>query len=167
MAGKRGLDGIAFSRCPVVLVPEELAVRRAVHLVARVVLGVNAREPVAEAADFAFDTARLWAVPLRAVHAWSFPVCAARRPFGVPEEDRGRWEDHEAQLLADVLRPWREKYPDVQVLEDVRLLTPAQALIRQSAGAGLVVVGQGPWGGSGSVTQALVEDSRCPVAVVP
>lgn len=71
------------------------------------------------------------------------------------------------QLLADALRPWREKYPEVQVVKDVRLFTPAQALIQRSTSAGLVVVGRGSRGGSGPVTRLLVRDSRCPVAVVP
>ncbi|MER6181758.1 universal stress protein [Streptomyces sp. NPDC001652] len=146
--------------CPVVFVPMARG-----H--AEIVLGMDAHDPAEAAVDFAFDTARRWGVRLRAVHAWRFPSCAAELPFGIPEEDRGAWEDQEAQLLADGLRPWREKYPQVQVLEDVRLLPPAQALVRLSAGAGLVVVGRRSGGGSGAVTRVLVRESRCPVAVVP
>jgi nucleotide-binding universal stress UspA family protein len=147
------------STCPVVFVPTARP-----H--AEITLGVNAQDPAEAAVDFAFDTARLWGVRLRAVHAWRFPSCAAELPFGVPEEDRGAWEDQEVQLLADTLRPWREKYPHVPVLEDVRLLPPAQALVQRSANAGLVVVGRQPGGGSGAVTRALLRDSLCPVAFV-
>ncbi|MDF3145443.1 MULTISPECIES: hypothetical protein [unclassified Streptomyces] len=39
------------------------------------------------------------------------------------------------QLLAHALKSWREKYPEVRVLEDVRLFTPARALIQLCAGA--------------------------------
>lgn len=134
---------------------------------AEITLGMDAHNPAEAAVDFAFETARLWGVRLRAVHAWRFPSCAAELPFGVPEEDRGAWEDQEVQLLADALRPWREKYPEVRVLEDVRLLPPAQALVQRSASAGLVVVGRQPGGGSGAVTQVLLRESLCPVAVVP
>ncbi|MFF7129282.1 hypothetical protein [Streptomyces sp. NPDC008240] len=45
-------------------------------------------------------------VRLHALHAWELPSCAAGLPFGVPEDDRATWEDHEVQLLADALRPW-------------------------------------------------------------
>ncbi|MFF7640173.1 hypothetical protein [Streptomyces canus] len=57
---------------------------------------------------------------LCAVHAWRFPSCAAELPFGVPEEDRAAWADHEVRRPSDALMPWRERYPDVAVLEDVR-----------------------------------------------
>jgi nucleotide-binding universal stress UspA family protein len=135
--------------------------------VTEIVLGVDAREPAEGAVRFAFDTARLRGVRLRAVHAWRFPSCAAELPFGIPEEDRGVWEDHEVQLLSDVLRPWREKYPEVHVLEDVRLFTPAQALVRSSANAALVVVGRSSRAEPGTVSRALLRGSLCPVTVVP
>ncbi|MET7695905.1 universal stress protein [Streptomyces sp. NPDC005483] len=135
--------------------------------VTEIVLGVDARAPAEGAVRFAFDTARLRGVRLRAVHAWRFPSCAAELPFGIPEEDRGAWEDHEVQLLTDVLRPWREKYPEVRVVEDVRLFTPAQALVQLSANAALVVVGRSSGAEPGTVSRALLRAARCPVTVVP
>ncbi|MCX5336621.1 MULTISPECIES: universal stress protein [unclassified Streptomyces] len=145
--------------CPVIFVP--IARHHA-----EITLGMDAHDPAEGAVDFAFDTAQRWGVVLRAVHAWRFPSCVAELPFGVPEADRGAWEDQEVQLLADELRPWREKYPQVEVLEDVRLLPPAQALVRLSASAGLVVVGRRSDGGSGVVERVLLRESLCPVAVV-
>ncbi|MCX4853316.1 universal stress protein [Streptomyces canus] len=153
--------------CPVVLVPEVPAAQLSARPGAEIVLGVDAREPARAAVDFAFDTARVRGVRLRAVHAWRFPSCAAELPFGVPEEDRAAWEDHEVQLLADALRPWREKHSDVHVLEDVRLLPPAQALSRRSANAGLVVVGRGSQREPGPTLRALRIEALCPIAVVP
>jgi nucleotide-binding universal stress UspA family protein len=67
------------------------------------------------------------------------------------------------QRLSDTLRPWRGKYPDVDVLEDVDLFTPAEALVQASGNAGLVVVGRR----SGGTALALLQNARCPVAVVP
>ncbi|MGW0705895.1 universal stress protein [Streptomyces sp. NPDC002643] len=163
VAGVRDLDTVAGSPCPVVLVPEESGE----PVLAEVVLGLDAHGPAAGAVGFAFDTARRWGVRLRAVHTWRFPSCAAELPFGIPEEDRAAWEDHEVQLLSDALRPWREKYPEVAVLEDVRLLTPLQALVRRSARAGLLVVGRRERGGPGAVARGIVRESLCPVAVVP
>ncbi|MFD7708346.1 universal stress protein [Streptomyces sp. NPDC059786] len=150
---------------PVVLVPDDVPApaRRA----GNVVLAVDARRPSDGAIDFAFDTARVHGAPLRAVHAWSLPAAAAEWPFGVPEEERAAWEDHEVQLLADALRPWREKYPDVPVLEDVVLFTPAEALLHHAGRASLIVVGRGPDPGRDEVVRDLLAEAACPVAVVP
>ena len=137
------------------------------HQVPEIVLGVDAHRPADGAVRFAFDCARLWGVRLRAVHAWRFPSCAAELPFGVPEEDRAAWEDHEVQVLSDALRPWREKYPDVAVLEDVRHLPPAEALILRSADAGLLVVGRSRTGELGAVARDVVREASGPVVVVP
>ena len=167
VAAVPGLDVPAFSAHPLVLLPERCTARRAALTAPEVVLGLNARQPATEAVDFAFDTARLWGVRLRVVHAWHFPSCAAELPFGVPEADRAAWEDQEVQLLADALRSWREKYPEVHVLEDVRLFTPADALVERSMGAGLVVVGRRSESEPGTTARAVLRDARCPVAVVP
>lgn len=95
----------------------------------------------------------------------------------MPGEERATWEDHEVQLLSDALRPWREKYPDVRVLEDVVLFTPAEGLIRSSGNTELIVLGRQASGdaradgadssGLGSVAHALLRHTKCPVAVVP
>ncbi|MFF4350057.1 universal stress protein [Streptomyces sp. NPDC001530] len=132
-----------------------------------VTLGVDAHDPAEAAIDFAFDTARIRGARLHVLHAWALPPRAADFPFGIPEEDRATWEDHEVQLLSDVLRPWRGKYPEVEVLEDVVLFTPAQALIRDSAHAGLVVVGRRSRSEPSSVVQKLLRHAKCPVTVVP
>ncbi|MFD4511170.1 universal stress protein [Streptomyces sp. NPDC058457] len=150
---------------PVVLVPDLLATSRRR---AGVTLGVDARAPSDAALGFAFESARLRGVRLHAVHAWALPAGAAERPFGVPERDRAAWEDHEVQLLGDALRPWREKFPDVRVLEDVRLLSPTEALLHCSEHAALVVVphdsGTTVWK---EAARALLRRATCAVAVVP
>ncbi|WP_405776686.1 universal stress protein [Streptomyces sp. NBC_01538] len=133
----------------------------------KVLLGVDARHPSDSAVLFAFDSARIRGVRLHVVHAWALPSDAAAWPFGVPEEERATWEDHEVQLLADVLRPWREKYPEVAVQEDVLLLEPAQALLHHGEHAALVVVGATPGTEWGEVVPALLRGATRPVAVVP
>ncbi|HEY8983124.1 MAG TPA: universal stress protein [Streptomyces sp.] len=145
---------------PVVLVPDRY-VPTLRHT--DVVVGVDTRAPSDAALGFAFDSARLRGACLRAVHAWALPSQAARLPFGVPEEDRARWEDHEVQLLSDALRPWRAKHPEVPVLEDVLLFPPARALLHHRARTALIVVAGPP----GTVVRDLVRESACPVAVVP
>ncbi|MFI5797859.1 universal stress protein [Streptomyces sp. NPDC051677] len=133
----------------------------------KVLLGVDARDPSDSAIRFAFDSARIRGARLHVVHAWALPSDAAAWPFDVPERERATWEDHEVQLLADVLRPWREKYPEVAVQEDVLLLEPAQALLHHGEHAALVVVGGKPGTEWGEVVPALLREATHPVAVVP
>ncbi|MEU6255783.1 universal stress protein [Streptomyces sp. NPDC047043] len=147
---------------PVVLVPGK---RAGVGPSAGVTVGVDVRAPASGALGFAFEEARLRGVRLRAVYAWRLPPRAAASPWPVLEEDRATFEDHEVQLLSDALRPWRTKYPDVDVLEDVLLFTPVEALAHASESAELVVVGRRS--GSASTVRELLEHCRCPVAVVP
>ncbi|OLZ73689.1 hypothetical protein AV521_04735 [Streptomyces sp. IMTB 2501] len=129
-------------------------------------LGIDARHPAERAVGFAFAAAQVRGVRLHAVHAWKLPSCATPLPFGIPEEDRATWEDHEMQLLADALRPWQKKYPRVAVLEDVVLLSPFDALVHHAERATLLVVGRGS-GGDPGLVQALLREARCPVAIVP
>ncbi|MET8449716.1 universal stress protein [Streptomyces sp. NPDC005209] len=165
-------DAVGTCSCPLVLVPDDLA---PAPRTGEVALGVDPRRPAPAVIRFAFDSARLRGVGLRAVHAWTLPPAAAELPFGVPEEDRAAWEDHEVQLLADALRPWRAKYPDVPVIEDVLLLTPVHALLHHGADTALVVVGRRYGSGAQDLARDLTRDlvrdlvreAMCPVAVVP
>ncbi|MFE6828453.1 universal stress protein [Streptomyces sp. NPDC057690] len=150
--------------CPLVLVPDGAA---SPHLRGTVLVGADARSPCGDTLDFAFDSARMRGALLHVVHAWSLPSCAAEWPFAIPERERATWEDHEVQLPADVLRPWRRKYPHVPVYEDVVLLAPARALMHHAQSASLIVVGTSPGTGWGEVVRALLPETVCPVAVVP
>ncbi|ANS70140.1 hypothetical protein SLINC_7916 [Streptomyces lincolnensis] len=143
---------------PVVLVPGTLAGR---GRPGDVVLGIDARDPADHAIARAFEEARLRGTRLHTVYAWTLPPDHERSPFPVLEEDRATWEDQEVQLLSDALRPWCGKYPEVEVLQDVRLLAPAEALAQASIHAELVVVGRG------ATAFALLSRARWPVTVVP
>ncbi|MGC9543521.1 universal stress protein [Streptomyces sp. UG1] len=143
---------------PVVLVPGAPTGEGPPGRADGVTLGIDARGPASGAVGLAFEAAGLRGVRLHAVHVWAPLARAAQRPFPVLEEDRATWEDDEVQRLSDALRPWRGKYPEVDVLEDVVLLAPEVALAHASGNRGLVVVGRR----SGRTALAL-----CPVAVVP
>lgn len=146
---------------PVALVPGTSVGRWRPSRADGVVLGIDARTPAHGPVGFAFEAARLRGARLHAVHCWTLPAQPERSPFPVLEEDRAAWEDDEVQALSDALRPWRGKYPDVDVLEDVRLLPPAEALAHTSGNAELVVAGRG------ATALELLRHARCPVAVVP
>jgi nucleotide-binding universal stress UspA family protein len=163
--GSTAADLAAGSAGPVVLVPGTWPGQGPPRLSAGVSVGVDVHDPPAAALAFAFEAARLRGVRLHAVHAWKLPAHGAASLLPVLEEDRATWEDQEVQSLSDALRPWRAKYPDVEVLEDVVLFTPAQALAHAADGAELVVAGRRD--ATGSTLRELLEHTRCPVAVVP
>jgi nucleotide-binding universal stress UspA family protein len=78
---------------------------------------------------------------------------------------------YEEEQLAQRLAGWAEKYPQVPVQRIVSRDRPAHLLIEQSRRAQLVVVGSrghGEFAGLvlGSVSNALVHKSVCPVAIV-
>ncbi|MDX3241365.1 universal stress protein [Streptomyces sp. ME18-1-4] len=137
-----------------------------------VVLAVDLDEACDEVIEFAFEAARLRHARLRAVHAWhtTSPIGLGPGDIGLVEES---WQGEEwLSFLKAVLRPWRDKYPDVAVLETVVDDKPSTALVRASTGAGLLVVGHrlaerpvGPR--TGPVTHAAIHHVGCPVAVVP
>ncbi|MFD9320086.1 universal stress protein [Streptomyces sp. NPDC060053] len=121
--------------------------------------------------DFAFRSAAAREVALMAVHGRSVPF-HARLPWGVDHdvaEELTRDAQHE---LSKVLRPWSEKYPQVEVADSIRLVNPAKAGVQASEGAGLLVVGRRRahrHGGAphlGPVAHAAIHHGRCPVAVV-
>jgi nucleotide-binding universal stress UspA family protein len=78
----------------------------------------------------------------------------------------------QAKALTELLRSWRQKFPDVQVIEASRCGSAAQVLVDTSREASLVVVGRrvrtSPLGAHiGHVTHAVLHHVLAPVAVVP
>ena len=71
-----------------------------------------------------------------------------------------------------MLRPWRNKFPDVEVKEQAVVGRAARHLLEAAADASLVVAGRrnrrAPLGfHTGPVTHAVMHHSTAPVAVVP
>lgn len=134
-----------------------------------VVLGVDGSTTSDAAIAFAFEAAAARKVSMVAVHTWSGmvfdPTVAS---MGI---DWTAVEDAERDLLARQLAGWSEKYPETFVEQLVTRDRPAHALLEQAARAQLVVVGcrgRGELAGLvlGSVGNALVHRSPCPVAIV-
>ncbi|MDJ0465541.1 universal stress protein [Streptomyces sp. H27-C3] len=129
-------------------------------------MGIDALCPADNAIRFALEAAQRQSVRLHAVNAWQLPrPMEGRMPYEVPEADRAIWEDEQVRL-PDALRPWRERYPQVALPEDVLRFTAAAALVRAAPRTELLVVGRrrpvlGP------VVDAVVNDIRCSLAVVP
>ncbi|MER5480294.1 universal stress protein [Streptomyces sp. NPDC002734] len=136
-----------------------------------VVLGLATGGPDEKLMTFAFEEALRRRAPLVVVQGWNLApyYVYSASPAVVPLEDITR---EQAAALSETLRPWREKYPDVEVVEACRLGSPAEHLIDASDEASLVVVGRrirrGPLGAHiGSVAQAVMHHAVAPVAVVP
>ncbi|MER6030052.1 universal stress protein [Streptomyces sp. NPDC001851] len=135
-----------------------------------VVLGIDVGEPDDTLLEFAFDAAARRNAALRAVHAWPEPPTSFHG-FAADLESHDSLERGQASLLGKVLRPWREKFPDVEVVEASRCGSAAQVLVNESRDASLVVVGRRIRSGSfgahiGHVTHAALHHIAVPVAVV-
>ncbi|MET7902258.1 universal stress protein [Streptomyces sp. NPDC005355] len=131
-----------------------------------VVLGLDLRRPADPVIEFAFDAAARRKAALRVLHGWSRPS-----PYGYTAPFDAEPAVQNASELRDVLRPWREKFPDVEVRERSVIGSAAGHLVDASADAALVVVGRfthGPWPGPriGPVTHAVLHHSAAPVAVI-
>lgn len=159
---------VAFAApCPVVVAREETT---AVHR--QVVVGVRDADRSA-ALGFAFEEARLHRARLQVVHAWQLflrpaLLTGAERPGAGDREIPAEATD----WLAAQLKPWREKYPDVEVIDDAVNASPGRVLAGASARADLVVLGrrsqQDPGtAGTGAVIHAVLNHAHCPVAIVP
>ncbi|MFF4651143.1 universal stress protein [Streptomyces sp. NPDC001380] len=173
LVGSVGLQVLARAACPVVLVRAGEGVEaRGAGDPREVVVGVELDRPCEEVVEFAFRTAARRSARVRAVHTWSLPSTYgyAAAPLGV--DLTASLSADAAQGLAAVLRPWREKYPQVEAVEEVLLGSAGEVLAETSREASLVVVGRrvrsSPLGMHvGPAAHAVLHHARCPVAVVP
>ncbi|AUY53192.1 universal stress protein [Streptomyces sp. CB01881] len=183
--GSRGLGGFAEllvgsvsmataarSAAPVVLVrPVRERPEAAPGEPGEVLVGIDTQDPDDSVLAFAFREAGLRGARLRAVHGWDLPPAFATVGFIPSQADLGEIEALEAKGLALALAGWRERHPETEVVEEVRL-GAARALVEASATADLVVVGRrrrphdlGPR--LGRVAHAVIHHAYAPVAVVP
>ncbi len=130
-----------------------------------VVVGVDGSEASLRAAEWAADEARFRNCRLRVVHV-NFWTDAALGTPGFEEEAR-----RQAAVLEHALARVRSTNPDVEV--EGRSLEPptGPALVRESSGAALLVVGSRGMGAVrelvlGSVSHECVQHAHCSVLVV-
>jgi len=135
-----------------------------------VVVGADGSEPARHAIGAAFEAAARRDTTVVAVRAYT-PVQPSWGPYVGPyvEDREARLAAEREALEADV-RPWAEKYPDVEVEAVVVDRPAAEALIGISSTAQLVVVGTRGHGGFagvlvGSVGLHLLHHAECPVLV--
>ncbi|WP_103532907.1 universal stress protein [Streptomyces sp. SM11] len=179
LVGSVGQAVIARTQVPVVLVRageqaadehvmDPAGIPSAATAFRPVVLGLGSPDDAVLA--FAFEEAKRREAALYAVRAWdSWPY--AVYTVGPGFEHHEEFSRQRADGLAEILRPWRQKYPDVEVVEVSRPGSAAALLIDASRDASLVVVGRrirrNPFGSHiGAVTHAVLHHSTAPVAVV-
>jgi nucleotide-binding universal stress UspA family protein len=132
----------------------------------RVVVGIDGSAASETAVDFAFDEASRRGCGLTAVHAYSrLPDAGSIDSGDSAERDRAA-----ARVLAEALAGCTEKYSDVDVVSRLVPRLPVSALVGESAGAILLVVGShghGWFAGMllGSVSQAVLRHASVSVAV--
>ncbi|GAA1115938.1 universal stress protein [Streptomyces javensis] len=164
--GDIGLHTIARAERPVILMRTG---QRAREHPGRVVVGLSLHGPQDNLLEFAYVTAFTRDVPLHAVHGRT----PDRTHTGTGGDGTARdTKERARQELDEVLRPWREKFPRVRVVDEIRLESPARAIVQAAADSDLLMVGRrkhppalGPR--LGPVVQAAVHHASCPVAVVP
>jgi nucleotide-binding universal stress UspA family protein len=188
--GSRGLGGIvgfligsvslavvAAATQPVVLVRSESATQTpsapptTEHGSGGIVLGLDIYHPCDPLIAFAFGEAARSRETLCVLHSWALPASyryAALTDPGIDLE-LGR---HASEGLAELLRPWRPRFPGVQVTEKAVAGVAADELLHAARGAHLVIVGRqrhrpplGPH--LGHVAHAVIHHNAAPVAVVP
>ncbi|MFJ8113340.1 universal stress protein [Streptomyces sp. NPDC096132] len=170
--GDISMPVVARAERPVILVRAETREEGAHPAPASgVVVALKLRGSSDDLLDFAFHSAAARGVPLMAVHGRSVPL-HARLPWGVDHDVSEEMTKDARKELGKALRPWHEKYPQVDVADSIRLASPAKAVVQAAEGAALLVVGRrahrhGVAPHLGPVAHAALHHGRCPVAVVP
>lgn len=176
--GDRGLGGFAslllgsvagqvsgHASCPV------LIARGAEPANGPVLVGVDGSVSASHAVGFAVEEAALRGTDLVAVHVFNHPGSSGPGDMQPLVYDVEELRADEERLLAETVTGWTERYPEVTITQRLVRGRPNHVLTDLSADAQLIVVGARGRGGfaglvTGSVSQAVLHHSECPVAVV-
>ncbi|AQZ63273.1 hypothetical protein BKM31_19010 [[Actinomadura] parvosata subsp. kistnae] len=158
--GSAGLGLAGHTGCPLVVV-------RSLHADSGddVVVGDDGSPHAQAALEYALEQASARRTRLCVIHAVPFPALAPH-PAGY-----GPLPAPNADGAGSRLALWREKYPQVEIVESRVHRHPVPALAEASRTAGLLVVGSRGLTGFtsavlGSVSHAILHRARCPVAVL-
>lgn len=170
LLGSTSLTVAMHARCPVIVVgPEGVPPEKGL-----LVVGVDGSRDSTKALRFAMHAASNWGQRVRAVTTWNMAVVNG---YVVTEPDSQEWKDivtdleKSVQAQVDQVRADEPALADVQVEVTALHGRPVTALTEASAEADLVVVGSRGRGGVagallGSVSQGVLAEAHCPVAVL-
>lgn len=164
LLGSVGLNLAGHAAGPVVVVRGPSVVQHG-----QVVVGYDGSEHSTAAMEYAVEQARSRDAQLYVLTAWQMPVFS---PYAAAYSDllQEAYEEEVRMARAWVV-PWRERHPDVRIVDEQVSEHPVSALVKASASADLVVVGSHGRGGFaaavlGSVSHGVLHHVTCPVAVV-
>jgi len=166
MLGSVGQHVATHAQCPVIVVRGKVDTAEG-----PVVVGADASEHGDHTLGVAFEEADRRKAPLIAIRAYALPVPYGVMAMSTMPYDPDELKRTEAEALANSVRPWREKYPDVEVETLVAQASAGRVLVDVSSSAGLVVVGShghGVIAGTllGSISLQVLHHADCPVLVV-
>jgi nucleotide-binding universal stress UspA family protein len=133
----------------------------------RIVVGVDGSVPSKAALAWAITQARLTGATVEAVIAWEFPTMVGY-PMLTADVD---WEDLATRVIGDAVADVSGSGEPVKMTNKVVQGNAAQALLDESEGADLLVVGSRGHSGFveallGSTGQHCVQHADCPVVVI-
>lgn len=182
--GSRGLGGlsgmvmgsvsaavVSHASCPVVVVREDNQLDEASKY-GPVVVGVDGSDVSAKATEIAFAEADARGAELVAVHTWmDMQVQASLAGLSAAQQQWEVVEREQIDMLTERLAPMVEMYPNVEVRKVITRDRPVRALVENSEGAQLLIVGSHGRGGFkgmllGSTSRALLQSAPCPMMVV-
>jgi nucleotide-binding universal stress UspA family protein len=161
-------EGVAGrTRAPSIVVPAEWSPRDEPG--GRVVVGVKDAEHADALLAAAFAHAARCGAEIQVIHAWRLPDAYADRVELRTHADA--WVAEGQRAVSAALAGWTSAYPDVPVKIDVVHGDPADALVKASADADLLLVLRrsprflGPH--LGHVARGVLRAAECPVGIVP
>lgn len=170
LVGSAATGVLHRARCPVVVVPA------AVHAgVSRepVLVGFDGSAGAFRALEAGCEQAAHLGTGVSVVTAWTAAAEASSAAYwalGYPSRSPGEVALDEAERVLERARSWAASRQDVEVQFDLAEGRPAQALVRRSRHASLLVVGTRGRGGFtslvlGSTSRPVVQRAECPVLV--
>ncbi|MGA5448199.1 universal stress protein [Streptomyces umbrinus] len=173
LLGSVGQHVLAKAKCPVVMVRAKTQSAAEANT-GEVVVGLqDLGTQSGPLLEFAFRAAAARGATLRAVHAWDLPPLYGRGPeAGQAAVKPGGLAEQQEKALSKALQPWRERFPQVTVVETVDLAFASGVVLQAAADAALVVVGRRvhrPALGMriGPVAHAVLHHVAAPVVIVP
>lgn len=157
------------SLCPVIIARES-GENPHTHTRRPILVGVDGTEHSRLATEAAFEEASLRGVDLIAVHAWS-DITLAVVFSAFRDSDWNERQDDQRIRLADALRDFHDRYPDVAVHPVLIKDQPGKHLTEYSRRAQLVVLGRRGRGGFsgmllGNTCREVLHTAHCPVMIV-
>jgi nucleotide-binding universal stress UspA family protein len=170
IVGSSAVQVTTHAQCPVVVVPQDPRPHPQ-QGGPTVVVGVDGSKLSAKAIDFAFEQADARHARVVAVHAWTSPFLTYANGASMLQFDEEKIREESRLLVAESVAGAAADHPDVEWTTELVSGSAAQALVRRSESADLVVVGSRGHGGFtglllGSVGQSVLHHAQCPIAIV-